>query len=240
LVYGEYTKDWFQGKGADTKNVIVTGASRYDLYYNKDSTADSDNFRKRTMKNRTKLILFVLSEAKGKYCIPTFHHNIYNVKQLIRQIGTLADNKKDFMFIIRPHSKDNLTLNLLKQEADRLCKENMVVDKSMDLKPLLNITDACIGFHSTVLVEAMVCGIPVITMSHPDTHVNVCSYNDYGLSIHVDSFDDIESLLERMFDNNNRTFKDTVTNRIKQNAYRINYNNDGNATKRIAEYLMAM
>jgi len=236
LAYGEYTKEWLKAKGADPDSIVVTGASRYDCYYKKGFGEDLNSLKNQVARGKEKLALFILSELASRQYIPTFHHNLFHVKQQVREIAKIAESMQDCFFIIRPHSKDRLVIDLISKETDKFPNSNLIVDRSMDLKALLEITDACIGAHSSALVEAMICGVPVITISHPDTEVDIASFNEYGLSIHANSFDDVRSILEKLLDKR-KGLRVEVKEKIKHNISSINYNDDGNATNRIADYI---
>jgi len=236
LAYGEYTKNWFIQKGTDPKKIIVTGASRYDVYYNGNTKKYPDNTKYDITGGRNRLTLFILSEITHRQYIPTFHHNIYSVKQQVRSIAGMARMMNDTYFIIRPHSLDKELVGLLQKEADSISPHNVLVDRSMSLEKLLRIADICVGAHSSALVEAMICSIPVITFSHPDTKADIASFDDYGLCIHLDSFDELQDTLKRLLDNES----DFKRNRDKmiRNIHLVNYNHDGNATNRIAGYIL--
>jgi glycosyltransferase involved in cell wall biosynthesis len=113
--------------------------------------------------------------------------------------------------------------------------QNVLIDKSMTLYDVMTAADLCVGYFSSVLLEALIVGIPVITLC--DTPYEITPYAEYGLALRARSRDDFFALAQRLLYDED-TARAAFRASINANLRRFNYNNDGLATQRVAEYLL--
>ncbi|GEM_PF-6427535 len=234
LAWGEFTKQWLEKKGAAPGSVILTGSSRFDNYYNNSNNGINELKSKVNPKGKS-IVLVALSEFSGRHYIPKYHYSLYDGKRHLKEILKVAKNNNNMLFIVRPHSSDSFTLGLLNDVVRSEQVKNVMIDRSTDLYSLLKIADICVGLYSTVLAEAMVCGVPVVTMNF-DNRPEVVPYSEYNLSEKVNSAQELENILKKLL-NGSTAFRNDLKERVKNNIHVINYKHDGKATERIAECL---
>ncbi|MBN1405020.1 MAG: hypothetical protein JW946_00690 [Candidatus Omnitrophica bacterium] len=234
LAWGEFTKDWFEKKGAKPGSVILTGSSRFDDYYIK-SADDINELKAKINPEGKAIVLVALSEFCKRHYIPKYHYSLYEGKRHLKEILKVAGNNSNMLFIVRPHSSDSFTLEVLRDVVKKEQLENVFIDRSINLSKLLKIIDVCVGFYSTVLAEAMICEVPVVTMNF-DNRPEVTPYGEYNLCEKANSAAELENALRKIL-NGSEAFKNDLKERIKSNIHTINYKHDGKAAERIAQCL---
>lgn len=223
FAFGKVSRDWLIGRGADPKKVVITGAARFDSYY---------NTRKRRNGNskRNKTVLIVLDDFWSREMVATDHIRLKVFYKHIGKYIVLARENPEVQFIIRPHEDGHLWPEIFKEELDSL--NNLRISRKEVLEELFLQVDLVIGeFASTVYLEALVYRIPVITIDTGE-YFYYCGLSDYGLAKKVTSFQDLDTEIKRLLYNNEE--REAFVKRIDENYKLFNYNDDGLATQRIS------
>jgi UDP-N-acetylglucosamine 2-epimerase len=223
--FGEVNRNWFLNKKISPESIVVTGGSRFDVYYK----SSLQNLHK---DERT--ILVVLSDI-WEQGVVTDHIQLTVIYRHIKGFVDLAKKNKKINFLIRPHDQDGLWKQLFLKELNQL--DNLVISREGDLVEILQNVDLVVGYNSTVLIEALISRIPVISLDTGDFYNSVPLWN-YGLAKRVVSFEDLHIQVNKiLFSGGDRAnFMDA----IEKNISLFNYKDDGKASDRIAEQLRNM
>ncbi len=225
FVFGEIDRDFYKNMNVDSRKVIMTGAARFDSYY--------DN-RKRISysSKRDKTVLIILQDQWFPEGVITTHIGLCVLHDHINRFIALAKRKPDIQFIIRPHGNNHLWAELFRKELDSL--GNLTISREESLENIFLRVDLSIGYFSTVLLESLIHRIPVITL---DTggFTNYGSLWKYGLSKRVNSFEDCEMEMEKLLYNTQERAE--AIRAMERNMHLFNYGDDCKASIRIAQEL---
>jgi len=140
MVFGEYFKDLLSRKGSfDERNIIVTGQPRFDDYQG------------------------IHQGTEGEYVAAfTFSELSKNETSLLKQyLSDLSKDRDTIRIWIKPHPSDPLPL-INDFTSDFIDDEKIsVVDKKANISSLLGRGRVLITKQSTVIIEAVLCGMDV-------------------------------------------------------------------------------
>lgn len=234
LAYGEFAKNWFEKRGIPADRIILTGAPRYDIYYQKHPEIYYERLKHKLIQGRNRLVLVVLSEHLERNYIPICQYSIFEAKCLVQEIIKIANTMRDVFFVIRPRAKNTFNIDLLRAELNKAVTNNICIDAYTESNTILRMTDVCVGAFSSLLTEAMIFNIPVITYNISN---KISSHN--WLSQHANSYEELTELLHKLVDKNMH-FREDVIQRIKDNVSFLNYGDDGKSAERVAEYILKL
>jgi len=223
FAFGEATKKWFKDMGVSEERIIVTGASRFDRYYRGKSD-------KRICASRNeKKVLIILNDLWEKEGVITHHMGLDVIYDHLKEFVEIARKNPKIRFIVRSHDKNNQWKELLQAQISDL--DNFLISHQGSLEKALEDTDLVIGYHSTALVEALIVGLPVISIDSGRFY-NMLPLWKYRLSKRVTTFDILGEEIHSLLCNEQRC--QAQRKEVDDKLHLFNYNNDGRATHRIA------
>jgi len=152
-----------------------------------------------------------------------FHRHI---SEFIR----IAKENMEINFLIRPHDRTHIWDEVFRKELKGV--ENIKISRAGNLDDiLLNSVDVVAGYTSTSLIEALIYGIPTISIDTGE-YYNIFPIWEHGLSIRAVSLKDMEDHIKRLLYIPEE--KEKAVKSMCGNISVFNYNNDGMASRRIA------
>ena len=173
-IWGELTKKWFVEKGCSPSKLVITGCPRFDEYVKKNpKTIHRVGARKLQLMRKKKTIMI----AAGP--LQTSGHRLL-VEPLISSLNQL----NDIQLVIKLHPLDQNPD--LYYPVIRNMKSSVPVSivRDFDLHSLLRLCDVVVTESSTVGLEAMILGKPVISINFSDSP-DILPYAKSGAAISV-------------------------------------------------------
>jgi len=250
LVWGEeMKKDAIKLQGFNPSEITITGASQFDRYAHHELLLSREEFMRRfNLDPKKKIILYGSSGAnlcdEGSYLdlIANFLKENENVEVLIRPHSGYQDDRKRFArFTNQPGFTIDQTIT---QSTTPQSVWDTNPERIGNLHNSLAHADVCVNIASTLTIDALLCGTPVVNI-HFDVHSDVdlkrkgvsrifeMSYVKtlmyHRATWEVKSKEELWGALSECLNNKNA--------RIKQREQLIHafaYQNDGKSTERIA------
>ena len=153
-LWGEFDSKYYLNLGMDMKNLIITGNPRFQSFYNQqikslDEVKDMFSDRVYNFKKHKKTIILATSPFDKA-----------SLEQLIKVvINTLGDLNLIGNLIIKLHPSENGIFH--KQLIDKL-NVNPLIIRDYNILELINSCDILISCQSSIILEAMIIGKPII------------------------------------------------------------------------------
>lgn len=222
IVMDEYAKCEMIKEGLDENRIIVAGQPHFDML--------RDKYDKLVTEYSKELQLIFVSEPIEKVYKETTqgsHYWGYTEKTVFLQVQkTLIDLSKEYnqkvCLTIRLHPKEN------KDSFDKLIRNtenyHVVVDADASALQLIKNADCIIGMSSMFLLEAVVCGKPIISVQIGLLKENPLILARKGMLETVTRKEELPCMLEKIFSGGVES---------------INMNIPYGATKKIINYVEA-
>lgn len=225
FAFGKTCKDWFVHMDVVPNRIVITGAARFDSYYNNMKMVNGSSKRKKT-------VLIILQDNWFREGVVNTHIGLCEYYNYISKFIALAGRNPGLQFIVRPHNSNHLWTEIFRKELDSL--DNLTISCKDRLEDVFKRVDLSIGYNSTALLESLVHRIPVIT-SGMGEYKSYSLLWKYGLAKKASTFEELEMELKKLvYDTQER---DKAVKTIERNLHLFNYGDDGMASQRIAEEL---
>jgi len=225
FAFGKTIKDWFVHMDVDPNRIVITGAARFDSYYNYMRKVGSSS-------KLNKTVLIILQDNWFREGAVNTHIGLCKYYNYISKFIALAGRNPGLQFIVRPHHSNHLWTEIFRKELDSL--DNLAISCKDKLEDVFKRVDLTISYDSTVLLESLVHRIPVITLDMGE-HKSYSLLWRYGLAKQASTFEEVEMELKKLiYDTHER---DKAVKKIERNLHFLNYGDDGMASQRIAEEL---
>lgn len=212
-VFGPNDKNYLVENGLDAEKIVVTGQPRYDGLIN--SKLDRLNeCKKLGLDPKKKICLFATQYAVNKKDRVIVDH----VRQTI--IETFK-NRKDLQLIIKTHPSDN------RNYRSEISSNISVVDDIQLNWKLYNLCDLVMVTSSTVALEALICGKPLIIVNMG----NDIHYLKEGVALGATDKKELERAINLIF-NDPKTLQNLARKR-KTFIHNYSYKADGRSTERV-------
>ena len=225
-VSGEYYKNILIKQGSYPNNsVVVTGQPKYDLLVNANKIFKKEIFFEKFKIGHQKKIALFATQPLPK------NENELLFNSIFRAIKKL----KNIQLIIKLHPNeydDSLHRNIAKKVG-----LNIILTKDVNLFELLNACDFLMTVSSTVAIEAMILGKPVMIIDLK-TKPDETSFVNSGAALGVYNANEISHTINKIFKNSDilKNLKFNSSKFVYNHAYKI----DGLASKRISEMIENM
>jgi len=178
-----------------------------------------------------KMVLF----ASQPYYVGVF--NTPGIRQtMIKAIIQACGSLKDIKLVVKPHPGDNIReLKILTGKAPQV----VMVDQTMDISPLIKTCDVLVTFFSTVALQALYAGKPVINVDFPGSG-GQSLYSESGATWIAHSTDDIATHIRKLIGearDKEIAGREAVRQRF---LYDMAYLPDGQATERVVNVALNM
>ncbi|KZN95210.1 MAG: hypothetical protein C6W54_12420 [Bacillaceae bacterium] len=175
IAWGNLSKNILTTWGVSENKIITLGNPRYDIFFKK-----LEKIRKMEINEYMTIALSGWNMEESKY----FLKLIYNWSKTLN---------KHVKFCIKPHPSEP-NLEELRTFIERNLKGFMLIDKNIDVLTLIKSSLCLISSQSTVCIEAISLGCPVIEVDLPfvrkiipfdkfDCVYNVASVNDFKIAV---------------------------------------------------------
>jgi CDP-glycerol glycerophosphotransferase (TagB/SpsB family) len=220
-------------QGVLPEQIIVTGNPGFDRLVLPEPDVCSRLRSTLGLLDGQKMILF----ASQPYYVSVFNTSHVRRKMInaIVQAACLLENVR---LVIKPHPGDNIReLKRLIGKAPRV----VIVDQAMDISPLIKTCDVLITFFSTVALQALYAGKPVINVDFPNSGgAGATIYAESGATWIARSTDEIATHIQNL---TNETRNKEISSREaarQRFLYHMVYIPDGQATERVLKVVLNM
>lgn len=221
---GRKMRDMYITSGLEPERVFATGIAHFDLAFNRNREQD-------------KQILLECAVDPGKSII-VFASDAFSISEteetLIGVIDTVLKNE-DMQLVVKVHPREEA--EPFHTIAGRYHDPRIRVFKDIDLYALLNNCELLITKGSTVALEAMMIGKPVIIIDLSGKPIGV-PYTEEGAAIGVYRYQDIEpAILKALYDEETRS-----SLKVQRDEFVRNWAGapDGRASQRIVTLMKEM
>lgn len=224
-VYGEFTKEIFVSAGIDPEKIVITGGQQWDNIINYEGISKKEFCKEHGLNENKGIILYA-------------GHLIFDREISEREVSGVIEAVKKFpemQLIIRAHPSE--PLSLYESLINDLNGEDILVFKKPHDFDSVNLCDILITQASTVAMDAIIAGKPVITINlgHGD---DPYPYSVEGAVIGVYKKEDIVPAINKVLNDDN------ILNELKNNRnefiLRHLHKIDGKSQERIAELIKDM
>jgi hypothetical protein len=212
--------------GYDKNRLIITGNPLYDYTKNIDQ-----NKSKSILKNQ-----FKIDDSKKLIVIGTGEYHKNDEIWMSKLIKFC--NQNNFEIIIKMHPKwkgrnEGLNLSKIRKECEQ---EKFLISYDINIRTVLSAADLLITDYSNIGLEAICLDKPVITINFIKENLNdIVKYHDFGAALYFENYQEFEkSILEIL---NENSHKKTLEIGRQKFIEEFNFANDGNASKRIFDFL---
>lgn len=218
-VMGDFSSNQLIECGVLRDKIEITGQPRFDGLHKLKK-----NHNKKTMIEK-----LGLAGDKKIVVLATQPVNECENRALLCCVYNTIKEFPDIQLIVKPHPVE---LTDLHENLAKITSINNCIICHDNIHELLNVCDALITIHSTVALEAMLFGKPVITINLTGQKDRI-AYAQEGAAIGIYSEDMLALALK------NALYNDEVRNNLVHSqekfSYEYAYKCDGNASKRIVE-----
>lgn len=204
-VLSEYTKENLtkHGLANSSSNIVVTGNPAFDSTLEYQGNRNIGWLREHfpQVADDSKIILSIEQDwgffnAEGDLCQRTDHEKIDRLNRLL----SVVESHNGWLFI-RPHPSQNPALYLTWMNEHK--NKNVLLTDGCDLHPLLNTVDVVVADSSTVMVESILIGTPVIQANYQKQDTDL-PLGRMGLVWNVDSPECLEDAVLDALTNNKK------------------------------------
>lgn len=230
FAWGKINKEWLLARGAPARKIYITGCPRFDREY-----VQSDKITDQEKGNLSKrCIVFAPQHQNINTNFANLHVSSYELEEYFKDIIKTV-KKLAVPLIIKLHPADqNASLHRkIALKIARDLKADVKVIKKANLKSIISECSALITFSSTVGLEAMLLGKPVISLWNSGKSA-VANYVSQDSAIIVKSASELENVLRKILED--KTFREEIKKKIYKFLNR-NYEFDGHSAKRIAKLI---
>jgi hypothetical protein len=227
-IYGDATKNILlkEIKYPFKERIEVTGQPRYDDLIKKKEVFDKKRICIDWGIDPTKRIVLIGSQ--------TFHV-AGNKESFCRSIILALKDNPQLQIVIKPHPSEHESW--YRRLANEIGAKLVILPPKSDILKAIFVCDVLVTFYSTVALDAVVLGRPVVTINltgNPDP----IPYARDGVAIGVYKENDIALAIKEVLENPTirRRLELAREGYLKEHLYRL----DGNATKRVVDLINAI
>jgi len=220
-IFGEFTKNILLKRGISKKKIVITGNPLFDKLIN--FTYNKKEILKKLELNPAKKIIVFASQP-----LPDLEER----KRIFIAVTEVLKTIHDVQIVVKPHpaEMEDFYKNIdIPNTAD-----SVIITKKVDLYGLLYSCDLLITGFSTTALEAMILNKPVITVNFSGKS-DIMPYAKSGAAIGVYKEEDLLNAVRNII--NNEGVVEKLTNNRRQFVYEHAFKTDGNASKRVLNYI---
>lgn len=228
---GETSRTDMMAQGVPADRITVTGHPGFDRLVSQEPEAAAQMRAGLGVTGGQHLVLF----ASQPHYVGTF--STLEIRQtMIKTIVRAATSLPGIRLIVKPHPAEDVSeLRALMGANSQL----VLLDRAADISSLINACDILITFFSTVALQALYAGKPVINVAFPGSG-GPSLYSESGATWVARSADDITRQLQRLTGESRQdeiAEKDAARQKF---VYQFAYVPDGHASKRVAQMIMQL
>ena len=161
VAYGKLTKKILIADDNDPRQIIEVGSPRFDSYLTKSYNQQSlEELRVKLKIDTSRPVILVIPPAvrnpiKSRDC------NTYEAVEILRALAALGTAISGIQIILKLRPS-NMNVRFYRKAAREIFKDNVIIAQYEDMKSLIYLSDVIVSCKSTVILEAMIIGKPVV------------------------------------------------------------------------------
>ncbi len=228
-VFGEFSKKFMIEHGTDSDRVIVTGSPIYDALIMKKDFSHEDEIYKQLGLDKSNEIIVLATQGLVEHKLGSLGDWKILVSNVMEAMKMFPD--KQLVIKLHPHEKEDKYYKFFP------LMKNVTIIKDIDIHSLFRVSKILLTESSTVGLDSMIQGIPVITINftgRPD----IIPYASSGAAIGVKNQDELIEAIKKILYDEDTTRK--LHSNMKQFVFDYAYKMDGHAYKRIVDLIEKM
>ena len=159
--YGKLTKEILIRNYSDPQRIFEVGSSRFDRYLTQKPDKQSIEVLRTHLNIDPSFPVILLIVPAMINLIRPWIYTSFDVVEIFRRFRKLQHEIKGLQIIVklRPTS---IQEKFYREAAAEIFKKNAIITQYQDLKPLLQLSNVVVSPNSTIILEAMIIGKPVI------------------------------------------------------------------------------
>ncbi len=231
--YGKLTKEIFINQRNDPQRIAKVGSPRFDRYIRQKS----DRQTVETLRTRLNLdpshpvILLIVPLVMAP--VMSWTYNSYNIVEIFQSVRKAQKEMPELQVVLRPRSV-GLREQFCQKVAAEIFKKDAIIAEYEDIKTLLTLSDVVVSSRSTVVLEAMIIGKPVILFTMKGGVAQFQLFEDAGALRIAHTAEEISTHIHSLI------FNSKAREEMIKNAsafLKENYLFDGKSSARIVEIL---
>ena len=214
-VDGELDKEYLTKKGVDEQKILVRGSPKYELLLNKSFQPlreIADHFT-------SKKHLIIKEKFKILLTTTTFKEEFNAI--ILRSILSVLKKMENIQLIIKLHTKQ---YGKLKIKILREMKCNAVIVKEVDILEIIKTADILLTEESSVILDSMVVGTPIICIDFINKGVAYSAKHVYNNEKFIIIVHDEQNLFQKLNELINspskvKEYKNSLKNSLKKILY---------------------
>nr|QNO54474.1 hypothetical protein ILIMKHIM_00003 [Methanosarcinales archaeon ANME-1 ERB7] len=188
--WGETSREYFKMVGVPEEKVVLTGNPRIESITKRNWQREGHELRKRySIPEDVSIIAFTTNPVDGMGIL-TGDQLLESVSMVVNAVASL----KNVYLFLKPHRFENIE-RYRRAVAESPAQDRILVEKNIDLYPLLSISDACLIFNSTVALEASVLSVPVAVVNPFQVDMGI-DFVENGLTVEITNEKQLISFLQ--------------------------------------------
>jgi len=176
-------------QGVPSEKIVLTGSPGFDHLAREEQERSSEIRKLLGVSGNQKMVLF----ASQPYYVGVFDTPEIR-KEMIKALVNVCGSRGYVKLIVKPHPGDNF------RELNRLIGNPgpaTIVDRSIDISPLIKACDILTTFFSTTALQAIYAGKPVINLAFPNSG-GLDLYTESGCTWVARSMEELEKHVENL------------------------------------------
>jgi hypothetical protein len=174
------TIDNLKKEGVTKSHFFITGNPAFDNIFGHQKIPKIESQNRLGFDPSKKYVLFV--DMPAYWDVDKLHLHYRSEQEIIADLDALAAaaNYLNFNLIVRPHPSQSRST--YKNWFSKRILHNLILDENYNLHHLLNATNLVISYTSTVLLESLYLGTPIVQIN-PFFSKSDMPFGDMGLSL---------------------------------------------------------
>ena len=161
--YGKLTKEILANNQNDPQRIIEVGSPRFDRYFTqKDNNQNIEVLQTNLNIDPSRPVILLIVPA---IIDPTEGFYAYNLIKIFRILAKLQDKIPNVQILLklRPIKEKE---EFFQKVIAEIFKENAIIAQYENMEELIRLSDVVLSYESTVIIEAMIIGKPVVIFYH--------------------------------------------------------------------------
>jgi len=218
-------------QGISPEKITITGHPGFDQLKIIDRKLNTRIRSQLGIETKEKMILFV----SQPYYVGAFSSAAARM-EMIRAIAKVCSSIKGTRLIVKPHPGDRI--QSLKKIIGKE-RRAIFIDKKKDIVPLVKASDVVVTFFSTVALQAIYAGRPVVNVAFPGSG-GLRLYRESGATWVARSKDEIGEYIRLLIGETKMKEIASKEDARKEFLKKIAFKPDGGATDRVLELALKM
>jgi len=236
-VWGEFNKRFMIKAGEAEEKVVITGCPRFDKYFNIDTLRlKVDFYRQLGFDNGSGIFVLV---AEGRFGFRGFANCHFSNREIANNFKAVISAMRHFprhYLCVKTRQNDKVA-ELARKTAADMRLSNIRVLWDVDLVGLLASAELVMGFRSTILLEGIILGKPVISLDITGKK-DTWQFVDRQMAVGVRRAEDLPSAIQEVV--NSPRLREKLSGGRRKFLDDYIFKQDGWSSKRVAHLIREM